>query len=168
MDPVGDLWAGERAREVDQRAAGVYDLADHSVWCPKHRRNLPRAVPKSLDPAIRSIAAARGFEGQDLQVLADRVHLVVSAPPTESPVGIVKALKGPTANLMLAAPPVLRTAFRTGHLWSSRYLRRYGGDTARRSPLSSLCAPRRRAPWGGLGSPIPPPTNWGVSMEDAS
>jgi REP element-mobilizing transposase RayT len=89
---------------VDQRAAGVYDLADHSVWCPKYRRNLPGAVPKSLDPAIRSIAAARGFEGQDLQVLADRVHLVVSAPPTESPVGIVKALKGPTAKLMLDAP----------------------------------------------------------------
>jgi REP element-mobilizing transposase RayT len=89
---------------VDRRSAGVYEIADHSVWCPKHRRNLPRAVPKSLDPAISTIAEARGFEGRDLQVLADRVHLVVSAPPTESPVGIVKALKGPTAKLMLDAP----------------------------------------------------------------
>jgi len=43
------------------------------------------------------------------------------APPTESPVGIVKTLKGITAKLMFEKHPILRTMFRKGHLWSPSY-----------------------------------------------
>jgi putative transposase len=69
---------------VDRRSAGVHEIAYHIVWCPKYHRNLLKAVQKSLDLAIRSIAGARGLEVRELQVLGDHVHLFVSAPSTEN------------------------------------------------------------------------------------
>ncbi|MBU0685056.1 MAG: IS200/IS605 family transposase, partial [Candidatus Thermoplasmatota archaeon] len=60
-------------------------------------------------------------EVKELEVMADHVHLFIGAPPTESPVGIVKALKGISARVLFDEHPVLRTMFRQGHLWSPSY-----------------------------------------------
>jgi putative transposase len=99
----------------------VYKIAYHIVWCPKCRKELPVVVQKSLRTVISSIAESWGLEVKELEVMADHVHLFIRAPPTESPVGIVKALKGISARALFDEHPILRTMFRQVHLWSPSY-----------------------------------------------
>jgi len=99
----------------------AYEITYHIVWCPKCRKDLPMAVQKSLRTVIRSIAEFRGSEVKELEVMADHVHLFIGAPPTESPVGIVKALKGISARVLFDELPILRTMFLQGHQWSPSY-----------------------------------------------
>jgi len=53
--------------------------------------------------------------------MADHVHLFIGAPPTESPVGIVKTLKGISARVLFDEHPILQTVSWEGHLWSPSY-----------------------------------------------
>jgi putative transposase len=107
--------------EVKSASSAVYELAYHIVWCPKYRKNLPEAVQRSLRVCIRSVAEARGWEVKELEVLADHIHLFIEAPPSESPTGIVKVLKGTTGVVMFREHPGLKTIFRHGHLWNPSY-----------------------------------------------
>jgi len=88
-------------------------------------------VQKSLRTVTRSIAESRGSEVKELEVMADHVHLFIGAPPTESLLGIVKALKGISARVLFDEHPILRTMFRQGHLWNpSHYIGTVGHVSA--------------------------------------
>ena len=96
---------------------------DHLSHClvPEVPQGAPLVVQKSLRAVVTAIAEFRGSEVKELEVMADHVHLFIGAPPTESPVGIVKALKGVSARVLFDEHPILRTMFRQGHLWSPSY-----------------------------------------------
>jgi putative transposase len=70
---------------------------------------------------MTAIAESRGSEVKELEVMADHVHLFIGAHRTESPVGIVKALKGISARVLFDEHPILRTMLRQGHLWIPSY-----------------------------------------------
>jgi putative transposase len=95
---------------------------------------------KLLQESARILAEARGLAVRELQVLADHVHRFVSAPPTETPVGIVKALRGIMAKLMSDQYPGLRTAFRTGHLWRPSCYVGTGGHVSQETVLKYVGA----------------------------
>ena len=99
----------------------AHGITYHIVWCPKCRKELPLVVQKRLRTVMSSIAESRSSGVKELEVMADHVHLFIGAPPTESPVGIVKALKGISARMLFDEHPILRTMFRQGHLWSPSY-----------------------------------------------
>jgi putative transposase len=107
--------------EVKSAGSAVYELTCHIVWCPSYRRNLPGAVQRGLKTCIRSIAGARGWEVKELDVRPDHIHLFIGAPPSESPTGIVRVLKGTTGVVMFREHPSLKLMFRHGHLWSPSY-----------------------------------------------
>ena len=107
--------------EIRSASSAVYELAYHIVWCPKYRKSLPEAVLQSLRTCIRSVAEARGWEVRELVVMPDHVHLFIGAPPSESPTGIVKVLKGTTGVVMFREHPRLTRMFQHGHLWSPSY-----------------------------------------------
>jgi len=93
--------------------------------------------------------------------MADHVHLFIGAPLTESPVGIVKALKEIGARVLFDEHPILRTMFRQGHLWSPSY---YIGTVGHVSAEAKrgISGIRSCGGSGDLLSP-PPQMNWGVS-----
>jgi putative transposase len=107
--------------EVGRASSAVYEIAYHIVWCPKYRRKIPDAVQASLRTSIMSICEARGWTVKELVINVDHIHLFIGAPPVDSPLGIVKTLKGITARLMFEQHPVLRAMFTHGHLWSPSY-----------------------------------------------
>ena len=53
--------------------------------------------------------------------MPDHTHPFIGVPPTESPTGIVKVLKGTTGQVMFQQHPGLKATFRHGHLWSPSY-----------------------------------------------
>ena len=107
--------------EVKSASSAVYELAYHIVWCPKYRKNLPESVQRGLKTCIRSVAEARGWEVKELEVMPDHIHLFIGAPPSESPTGIVKVLKGTTSVVLFREHPNLRLTFRHGHLWTGAH-----------------------------------------------
>jgi putative transposase len=107
--------------DVHRSTSAVWEVAYHLVWCPKYRRNLTEDVLQTLRTALHSIAEARSWSIKSIQVMPDHVHLFLEAPPTESPTGIVKILKGTTGKVLFEEHPALRKVFQHGHIWSPSY-----------------------------------------------
>ena len=59
----------------------VYQCSYHIVWCPKYRfRILEGAVAKYVEERIRVICEWKDSEIEELSVMKDHVHLVVTVP----------------------------------------------------------------------------------------
>ncbi len=107
--------------EARRSTSAVWEVAYHIVWCPKCRKTLPESALKTLRTSLYSIAEAREWSIKFIEVMPDHVHLFIEAPPTESPTGIVKVLKGTTAKVLFERHSALRTMFEHGHIWSPSY-----------------------------------------------
>jgi putative transposase len=100
---------------------GVWDIKYHIVWCPKYRKPLPKKIQDELKTILFTICAARRWEIQALEVMAEHIHIFLKVPPTVSPAGIVKILKGVSAKILFETHPSLRDSWTKGHLWSPSY-----------------------------------------------
>jgi putative transposase len=99
------------------------------------------------------------LEVKELEVVADHVHLFIGAQPTESPVGIVKALKGISTRVLFDEHPILRTMFRQGRQWSPSYHIGKVGQV----PAEAKARHIRDQMFGGSGDLLPPPNELRVS-----
>ncbi|WXG44243.1 MAG: IS200/IS605 family transposase [Promethearchaeati archaeon SRVP18_Atabeyarchaeia-1] len=107
--------------QVHRGTSAVWEVAYHIVWCPKYRKSLPGSVLRTLRTSLCSIAEAREWSIKSMEVMPDHIHLFIEAPPSESPTGIVKVLKGTTAKVLFERHSALRTMFQHGHIWSPSY-----------------------------------------------
>ena len=107
---------------MGRTSSAVYNINYHIVWCPKYRKQvLEGAVKEFIEEHIKTIAATKGWEVLELQVMPDHIHLFISAPPSDSPTGIVKVLKGVTALRLFKKHPELKEEYWGGHIWSPSY-----------------------------------------------
>jgi len=107
---------------VGRTSSAVYNINYHIVWCPKYRKQvLEGAVKEFIEEHIKTIAATKGWGVLELQVMPDHIHLFISAPPSDSPTGIVKVLKGVTALRLFKKHPELEKEYWGGHIWSPSY-----------------------------------------------
>jgi putative transposase len=108
--------------EKKKGSSAVFNINYHIVWCTKYRRKvLNGSYATALEGIIRTTCDARGWDLIELRVMDDHIHAFLSAPPIESPTGIVKILKGVSARQMFLLYPDLRGSFWGGHLWSPSY-----------------------------------------------
>jgi len=107
---------------MKKTSSSVYNINYHIIWCPKYRKPiLVGKIKTFLEDQIQTIAATKNWEILELQVQPDHIHLFISAPPTESPVGIVKILKGVTGLRLFKKYPELKQEYWKGHIWSPSY-----------------------------------------------
>lgn len=107
---------------MGRTSSAVYNINYHIVWCPKYRKEiLVGKLKEFLEEQIQTIAATKGWEVLELQVMPDHIHLFISAPPSDSPTGIVKVLKGVTALRLFKKCPELKKEYWGGHIWSPSY-----------------------------------------------
>jgi putative transposase len=101
----------------------VYDINYHLVWRPKHGKPILEGtgVKEFLEDQIATIAEKKRYMILALEVMPGHVHLFVSAPPFDSPTGIVKVFKGITALRLFKKFPELRNKYWKGKLWSPSY-----------------------------------------------
>jgi putative transposase len=94
-----------------------FTLQYHLVWCPKDRlRILTDEVAERLKEVLDETAKGNNSVIEALEVMADQVHMFVSADPTEAPQSIANPFTGYTSR-------ILRTEFthlcsRMPTLWS--------------------------------------------------
>ena len=101
----------------------VYQCSYHVVWCPRYRlRILEGAVAKHVEERIRAICEWKHVEVQELKVMADHVHLVVSVPPRIAISELMGFLKGKTAiGLFKTYKNLRQKPYWGNHFWSRGY-----------------------------------------------
>ena len=103
-------------------SSAVYNVNYHFVWCPKYRKPILKGeVAKTVKQLIQTICETKKWELLELNIQPDHIHCFLSAPPYDSPTGIIKVLKGVSALQLFKAQPTLRAQLRKGHLWSPSY-----------------------------------------------
>ena len=84
-------------RNVGYRSTNraVYSAKYHVIWCPKFRRRvLGGGVEARLKEIIAEVVAEAGGEVVEVEVMPDRVHLLMEVPPTVARSKLVQTLKG--------------------------------------------------------------------------
>lgn len=97
-----------------------YTCHYHVVWCPKYRRKvLVQAIETRLKEIIGQVCQEHQAEVEELEVMPDHVHLLVSVDPQFGIHRLVKLIKGRSSRLLRQEFPVLKRKLPT--LWTNSY-----------------------------------------------
>ena len=101
----------------------VYNINYHIVFCSKYRKQvLNESIKEDLEIIFKSVISSNDWKLLELEVMPDHIHLFVSAHPKQSPLEIVKKLKGISARLIFKKyPKFQKKEFWGKHLWSGGY-----------------------------------------------
>ncbi len=92
----------------------------HVVWCPKDRRKvLVQAIEARLEQIIGEVCQEQQAEIEELEVMSDHVHLLVSVDPQFGIHHLTKLIKGRSSCLLRQEFPVLKRKLPT--LWTNSY-----------------------------------------------
>jgi putative transposase len=92
----------------------------HVVWCPKYRRKvLIGPIETRLKQIIHEVCAEHQAEIEELEVLPDYVHLLVSVDPQFGIHRLMKLVKGRSSRFLRQEFPVLKRKLPT--LWTNSY-----------------------------------------------
>lgn len=110
----------------------VYNIYYHMVWSTKYRKKLlVNEIAERLKELHTQIANKRGITLREQEIMADHVHLFVSAHPKFSPSQMTKIFKGITAKVLFEEFPELRLQAWRGHLWNPSYYVGTMGDVTK-------------------------------------
>ena len=98
----------------------MYRCHYHVVWCTKYRRKLlDQAIADHLRQIAFQVAGDTGFEINEMEIMDDRVHLLLDVPPKIGIAKAVRMLKGRSSRILREEFPSLRSRVPT--LWTRSY-----------------------------------------------
>ena len=101
----------------------VYDFNFHLVWVTEYRKKIftdPKLV-EDMKNILIDIAKNNGVEIQNLEILPEHVHMLISFPPNKMPSSVVKSFKGASAREWFKKHPESKNLLWKGHLWSPSF-----------------------------------------------
>ena len=114
----------------------VYNIHCHLVWATKYRNKVfitPKLV-QGMEKLLKYIAKCNEVAVENIKVMPDHVHMLVSFRPKLSITTMVRTLKGNSARYFLLNHPKLRKKLFWGnHLWSHSYYVGTVGDMSRQT-----------------------------------
>lgn len=115
--------------ELRRSGHAVYELKYHLVWVPKYRAHvLGGEVSRYLKEIFERIAEEYEFQIIRVGIVEDHVHILVGAPPSNSPSEIVRILKSISAKELFKKFPKMKKLMWSGKIWSEGYFVRSVGD----------------------------------------
>lgn len=100
----------------------VYEIRYHVIWCPKFRYKVLENYETELKNILLRICDEYHYTIEEMEIMPDHIHLLVSAPQTVAPCDVVRTLKSLSAVEMLNTFPQLKRFYaRCGKLWSRSY-----------------------------------------------
>lgn len=112
----------------------IYNFHFHLIWVTKYRN--PAFTTQDLVDDMKAIltqlAKEKGITIEEMEVMPDHIHLLISFKPKYAPADIVKYLKGHSAKQFFMMHPEIRDQeFWCSHLWSHSYFMSTLGDMSR-------------------------------------
>lgn len=108
---------------VVKTQTNVYDTPYHFVFVTKYRKAIfaTDEKRKHMISIMKDISKKHDFEIEQIEVVNDHVHLMVTFKPKYSITDIVKKLKGSSARKWFVDYPETKKELWGGHLWSKSY-----------------------------------------------
>lgn len=114
----------ERIEDACYERNYIYNFHFHLIWVTKYRQKAfttPELVSEMKDILLRE-AELIDVVIEEMEVMPDHIHLLISFKPKYRPTDIVKSFKGHSAKIFLKNHPEIRNSqFWGGHLWSHSY-----------------------------------------------
>ena len=112
----------------------VYNFHFHLIWTTKYKNQIFNAnkLVSEMKDILQKTAIHNKISIENIEVVPDYVHILISFPPSKTPTSAIKALKGRSAQIFLAHHPEIRKdkCWR-GHLWSPSYYMSTLGDMSK-------------------------------------
>lgn len=101
----------------------VYDFNFHLVWVTKYRKGVftEKTIREDMKEILRKLAEDNDIVIQNIEILPDHIHLMVSFHPKYSASKVVQTLKGGSARMWFKQYPETKEELWGGHLWSGSY-----------------------------------------------
>lgn len=101
----------------------VYNCHYHLIWVTKYRKQIFTSEEKrqAMIVLLRKIAKLNNITIEEIEVMPEHVHLMISFQPRLSITNVVKAFKGASARLWFKQYPETKSLLWGGHLWSRSY-----------------------------------------------
>lgn len=101
----------------------VYDFNFYLVCVTKYRKSIFDTKQKSDDmkTILKSISDKHDIIIQEIEIMPDHIHMLISFNPKHAPSSIVKTLKGKSARYWFEQYPDTKQQLWGGHLWSPSY-----------------------------------------------
>ena len=100
----------------------VYSLQYHLAWCTKYRKQIFEGdIAEEVRESLKTTAGELGFTIDEMEVMPDHIHMLISAKPQLRISDAVKILKGNTARWLFLAQPEIKSQLWGGHLWNPSY-----------------------------------------------
>ena len=102
----------------------VYNFHYHLIWTTKYRHPVftTTALVGEMKDILCSLAAQMEVAIEEMEVMEDHVHLLLSFKPKYAPTNIVKNPKSSSTRIFLHRHPEIKAAqFWGGYLWSHSY-----------------------------------------------
>ena len=112
----------------------VYNFHYHLIWVTKYRQEIFTApeLTDEMKGILTELSKKIDVTIEEMEVMPEHVHLLLSFKPKYAPTDVVKALKGHSAKQFFANHPEIRDAkLWGGHLWSHSYYMSTLGDMSR-------------------------------------
>ena len=107
----------------------TYNITYHFVIAPKYRKGiLKKGKREVLRSIIEKIAVEYQWYVEEMEIMEDHVHILMSAPPRYSPAQTMQIMKSITAREMFARFPELTKELWAGELWADGYFVSTVGD----------------------------------------
>lgn len=92
----------------------------HVVWCPKYRRKvLVNGVDTRLKQIVQEMCQEHNAILEEMEVMPDHIHLLISVDPQYGIHRLVRLLKGRSSRILRQEYPRLKTRLPT--LWTNSY-----------------------------------------------
>lgn len=108
----------------------VYNFHFHIVWTTKYRAKIfnSKNDVSDMKQILSKIATDNDITIENIEVMPDHVHLLVTFKPKYAPANVVKAFKGISARAWFKQRPETKSQLWGGHLWTSSYYMSTLGD----------------------------------------
>ena len=114
----------ERIGRTVYERSYVYNFHYHLIWVTKYKKPV-FTTPVLIDEMktiLKDLSAVNEILIEEMEVMPDHIHLLISFKPKHAPSSIVKYLKGHSAKIFFQNHPEIRdSSFWGGHLWSHSY-----------------------------------------------
>ena len=101
----------------------AYRIMYHFVWIPKYRNKVFKTpYREKLKSIIRKASHDYEMEVQEIEVVVDHIHMMISARPSISPSKIMQIIKSISAREFFNLyPEIKKKYFWGGKLWTSSF-----------------------------------------------
>lgn len=111
----------------------VYKFNFHLIWVTKYRKSIfiTEDYVKDMRRILERIAVTNNVLIQNMEVMEDHIHMLISFPPHFTPSSVVKSFKGGSAREWFKLHPETKDKLWGGHLWSPSFFMSTLGDMSK-------------------------------------